>query len=121
MTKTFAQNDKNDLYVGVDGNIAIDEGIFAVQDACLNAAKTQLGEMIFNVNAGIPNFSAVWSGNPNILQFEAAMRITLLSVVDVLGVIDMKTNINSDALSYEATILTKYGTTNVSGDLNVIL
>lgn len=118
MTKTFATNANNDLYIGSDGNLVIHTGLLAVRDACSTAAKAQLGEMVLDINRGIPNFQTIWIGAPNIPQFETALRNTLQAVADVVEVISLTININSGVLSYTAVILTTYGQTFISGFLN---
>ena len=59
MTQTFDTNSNNDLYIGLNGNLTIVSGISAIKVAVENAAKTQRGEMVLNINDGIPNFQAV--------------------------------------------------------------
>jgi hypothetical protein len=118
MTKTFSPNNKNDLYLGSDRNLVMTTGLFAVRDLCGNAAKTQLGEMYLYSTQGIPNFTAVWSGNANILQFEFSLRKTLLSVPDVVEITSLSIVIEKDILNYKATILTIYGSLAIGGSIN---
>jgi len=118
MTKTFDTNANNDLYIGANGNLVIVEGILAVKDACANAAKTQIGEMVLDINQGIPNFQSIWVGKPNVSQFEAALRSTLLAVDGVLEVQSLIVLIVGDVLNYTANILTEFGKTELSGSLN---
>jgi hypothetical protein len=118
MTKTFATNANNDLYIGSDGNLVVLTGLQAVRDACSTAAKAQLGEMVLDINRGIPNFQTVWVGAPNIPQFETALRNTLQAVADVVEVVSLTTSITKGTLNYTAVILTTYGQTFISGLLN---
>jgi hypothetical protein len=118
MTKTFATNANNDLYIGKDGNLVIQTGLLAVRDACSTAAKAQLGEMVLDTTRGIPNFQTVWIGAPNIPQFEAALRSTLEAVADVVRVVSLNSSISNGTLTYTAVILTTYGQTFISGLLN---
>lgn len=115
MTKTFAVDENNDLYIGNDGNLAIVTGKEAVLQACASAAKAQLGEMLYAVNSGIPNFQTVWVGAPNIQQFEAALRKTLLSVNGVREIKSLVTSLNNDQLQYSAVISTIFGTGAING------
>jgi len=121
MTKTFGVNENNDLFIGTDGNLVIRTGLLAVRDACANAAKAQLGEMVLDVNRGIPNFQTVWIGNPNIAQFEAALQKALSAVDGVTRVLGINTRVQNGVLSYTAGILTAYGQTVVTGFLNGIV
>jgi hypothetical protein len=111
MARTLAVNANNDLFIGRDGNISINVGIDAVKDACSQAAKTLLGEMVLRVNDGIPYDQAVWSGVPNIPVFVAALRTALLGVVDVTDVESLDVIQQADVLQYTAVINTVYGQT----------
>jgi hypothetical protein len=114
MTKTFAVDENGDISVGPDGNFTILEGIEAVQNVCLDAVRTQLGEMVLAVDQGIPYFDAVWSGVPNIPQFEAALRKAVLAVDGVVRIISLNVIIQNDVLSYSMSILTSYGEGSIS-------
>lgn len=118
MIRTFSTNNKNDLYLGPDRNLVMSTAIEGVKNACANAAKTQLGEMLLFSKEGIPNFTAVWGGNPNILQFEFSLRKTLLSVTDVVEITSLSITINNGILNYEAVILTTYGSLTLNGVTN---
>lgn len=118
MTKTFAVNDNNDLYIGVDGNLVINTGILAIRDACANAVKTELVEMVLQTNQGIPNFQAIFSGSQNLVQYEAALRSAINSVDGVLRVVNLSLSINDGTLNYIAVILTNSGETVLQGFLN---
>lgn len=120
MTQTFAVNENNDIYIGTDGNLVINSGINAVRDACSNAAKAQKGEMVLNTQAGIPNFQAVWTGNPDIAQFEAALQAALLAVDGVFQILSMVTQQKGNNLVYTVSLLTVYGQTFLTGFLNGI-
>lgn len=109
MTKVFASDKKNDLYIGPDGSLALFDGLLAVMQAAQQAAQTQFAEMIYAVDQGIPNFSTVWNGAANIAQFEAALRRTLLAVEHVIGIENLSTTVKDNKLSYTVTIITDYG------------
>lgn len=126
MALTLATNTKNDLYLDGRGNIATtadsdsipgnkNTGPFATLQICEHAAKTLLGEMIYNANEGIPNFQTIWNGSPNIPQWELALRTTLLNVPGVVDVPTLTTNIVNNVLSYQAVIQTVYGIGAING------
>lgn len=115
MTTVLAADTNNDLFIGDDGALATRSGLAAVLQACEQAAKTQLGEMIYATGEGIPNFSTVWNGSPNRSQFEAFVRRTLLAVPDVVEVQELSTAVSNHVLSYSATIKTIYGLGAVNG------
>lgn len=109
MSRVIAVDQNNDLYIGQNGSLATVTGLAAVMQACQQAAQTQLGEMIYAVDQGLPNFAAVWSGAPNLSQFEASLRATLLAVEGVTAVVSVVTDRSSNKLTYQATIETIYG------------
>jgi hypothetical protein len=112
---TLAVNSNNDIYVGNDGNLAIVYNLEATLQACAQAAKTQLGEMVLATDQGIPNFQTVWVGTPNLPQFEAAVRYALLNVPGVTGIQSFITSMQGTSLLYTAIIVTIYGTGNING------
>lgn len=107
--RVIAADSNNDLYIGPDGSLAMATGIEAVMQAAQQAAQTQLGEMMYAVDEGLPNFASVWNGAANIAQFEAYLRRTLLAVDHVTGIADLTISVEGNKLSYTATIETDYG------------
>lgn len=124
--QTFAVNADNDLYINEQGNLAIVYDIEAVAQACKQAALTLLGEMVLQTTQGIPYFTAVWVGVPNIPAFEGALRSSWLSIQGVVGITSLITVIGPylvpgttvpiTALSYSAIINTTFGSANISGE-----
>jgi hypothetical protein len=118
MTKTISVNKLNDIFIGDDGNISVSYGIDAVTQACEQAVKTQMGEMIFQTTQGIPNFETIWSsGRSAIPEFESALRSTILSVQDVSYIKSLDINFSEGNLTYMAVINTIYG----EGTINNVL
>lgn len=111
----FAVNDKNDLFLGADGNLAGVVRINAVLNVCAHCAKAILGEMVLAANTGMPYFESVWAGNPSTVQFEAAFRDRIGRVKGVVEIISLETVIQSNTLRYEATIRTIYGEGSIDG------
>lgn len=107
--RVIAVDENNDLYIGADGSLAMATGLDAVMQAAQQAAQTQLGEMQYAVDQGLPNFATVWNGAANLSQFEAALRRTILAVNHVTGIQDLTVAVANNALSYVATIQTDYG------------
>lgn len=114
MTITLTVDVNNDLVIGPTGSLSLSSELQAVLHACAHAAKTQLGEMVFQVGQGLPNFTAVWQGSPNLTQFEAYLRRALLAVEGVTSVEALSVANSGSVLTYRATIATVYG----SGALN---
>jgi hypothetical protein len=109
MSRIIAVDANNDLYIGPDGSLALAYNLQAVMQAAQHAAQTQLGEMLYAVDQGLPNFATVWNGATNISQFEAYLRRVLLAVNHVTGVRDLSIVAVGNTLSYRATIETEYG------------
>lgn len=115
MTKSFSINEVNDIYLDNNGNLAISTGLTALIEICKQYMQTILGELVLNVNTGIPYFQSVFTGVPNIQQFVAAGRASLLSVEGVQQVVSFDVQMNDKVLSYTATIQTIYGQGVVNG------
>lgn len=125
-TKTLSSNVNNDIlnvsptdiYLDAEGNISISYDKEAVLEACAQAARTLLGEMIFDTETGIPFFQTVWVGKPNIQQYTAALRSAFLAVAGgnvVTDVTSLITSQNEDILYYSAVIKTIYGIGTITG------
>lgn len=110
---------ENDIYLDSRGNISISRDLQAVLQECAQVAKTRLGELVFNVDLGIPFFDTVWDGIPNIPQYTAALRSSILNVDGVIEIISLlaapPTDENKDILNYTAIIRTIYGTGSING------
>lgn len=109
MTRSLAVDSNNDIFIGADGSLAVATAREAVLHICAQTAKTQLGEMIFAIDQGLPNFEAVWNGAPNVGQFEAYLRRNLEAVPDVISVDSVTIDATGGSLTYVATIKTVYG------------
>lgn len=114
MTKSFAVDSNNDLVIGQDDKLVMSTGLDAVLQNCAHAAKTILGEMVLQVNEGLPYFEAIWIGAPNFAVWEAAFRRRILAVEGVTGIVSLEIISQAGVMSYVASISTVYG----SGVLN---
>lgn len=109
----------NDMYLTQQGDISMSTDLQAVLEECAQAARTLLGECIYDTTIGIPYQQVVWVGVPNISQFTAALRAAFLNVVgvtEVISIIAEQTNNlsisqqSASMLSFTAIIQTIYGT-----------
>jgi hypothetical protein len=107
--RTIGVNENNDIYLGPDGNFVVLTGKDAIAQSCKQAAQTLKGEMIFQINQGLPDFQTVWDGEPNVPQFEAALRQELLNVPGVTGIKDLSAAVRDGILYYTVEILTDTG------------
>lgn len=105
----------DDLYLDSNNNISVSYDLEAVLEGCAQAAQTVLGEIIFNVNQGIPFFETVWIGVPNIQQYTAALRVAFLNVPNVVEVVSLMTSQVNNELTYTAVIRTAFGSGGISG------
>lgn len=115
MTQTFSTDDKNDLFIGLDGRLSVSKEINAVMAACETAAQAQLGEMIFAIDRGVPNFQTIWQSSRNIAQFEAYFRRSILSVDGVKSIKEFSSSVDGGVISYTAVIETIYGEGQING------
>jgi len=105
----------NDIFIGADGSLAMSDGIQATLQAAQQAAQTQLGEMVYAVDQGLPNFDVVWNGAPNLAQFEAYLRRAVLAVDGVTAINELETANAAGKLTYRAVIVTIYGSGAING------
>lgn len=117
MTKTLGIDANNDIYLGPDGNLVLLAGQDAVMGGCATASKAQLGEMVLAVNAGMPNFQAIWVGVPNYAIWKQALLQTLQGVPGVVQVTDVRMFSQNNVLSYTATIASQFGQSEVQAAL----
>lgn len=115
MPQTLTVNQNNDIFLDTNGNISTSFGIDAVLQACKTAAQAQLGEMIYAVNQGVPNFQTLWDGTPNVAQWEVALTNVLEAVLNVVNVLSLTVTIQNNQLIYQAIILTTYGEGTLNG------
>lgn len=123
MTQTLSANVNNnlpgiapnDIYLNSQGNISLSFDLQAVLQACAQAARTLLGEMIFNTDQGIPYLETLWIGVPNVQQFNAALRTAFLSVDNVIDVVSLITSQIDNTFAYTAVIRTNFGSGGISG------
>ncbi len=116
MSKSLAVDPlTNDLFLGTDGNLAQTRDLAAVLQAAQHAAQTQLGEMIYAVDQGVPNFDTIWNGAPNLSQFDAFLRRAILAVGGVRQVLEVDVRTERNTLNYRAVIQTVYGTAVLNG------
>lgn len=107
----------NDIYLDNVGNINLSTGITAILENCAQAAKTRMGEEVLHTDQGIPYFSTVFVGIPNLEQTQAAFRTAWLAVEGVIEVISLVFTQQDNTLFYSAIIRTTEGT----GELNASL
>lgn len=115
--RSFDIDENNDLYRGADGNISMVFNVDAASTVSRNFAQTIRGEMIYDVQSGVPFWPTAFGANPNLNQFEAALRRRLLQVPNIFEVASIEFSQNNDVLSYSANIRTIFGVAQINGRL----
>ena len=106
---TFHTNDSNDLYLSASNNIAVAKDLIALAKVIEQTIQTMIGELILFGDTGLPNFALLWNGNPNLIQYNAALRSSIMGCNGVLDVTSLTSFVNIGVFSYTATIKTIYG------------
>ena len=117
MANVFAENENNDIYLESNNQLSTNTGLYAVLQACKAAVEIQKGEALYSQNNGIPNDSIIWSGIPNLQQFEFFARKQILNVTGVTDIENFVVTTTDDVLQYQATIKTIYGTGDADGSI----
>lgn len=107
--RSFASSRSNDLVIGADGNLSIVDNALAVEVVTRSHMQTRRGEMIYAIQQGIPFDPVVFSGTPNLAQFEAASRARIMEVTGVREIRSFSATMVGDTLSYVAVIVTEFG------------
>jgi hypothetical protein len=115
MGRTLSVDSNNDLFIGANGSLSTSDGIQATLQAAQQAAQTQLAEMIYAVDQGLPNFDVVWNGAPNLAQFDAYLRRAILAVDGVTAINELEVASAAGKLTYRAVIVTIYGSGAING------
>lgn len=106
-------NERRDIGLGADGNLAFVTDLEAVIQNCVTAMSAQMGEMIYAMTDGVPTLTSIWD-KYNPAQFEAAGRRTLRRVDGVQEVVTFTVTREGDTLQYSAVIKTIYGIAAIS-------
>ena len=115
--KTIAADSNNDLVIGLDGQFIQLEGIVATAQNTRTAMSAQRGEMVLDVNNGMPTQATAFDGlNPQ--AFEAAARQVIMAVPGVLSVDSLTVVQIGDIVSYSAVVRTNDGVVAMNGGLD---
>ncbi|MCP9268842.1 hypothetical protein M5U04_12260 [Xenorhabdus sp. XENO-1] len=112
---TFAVDENNDLMLGDDGNLAIVRDAEAVKNLCIHYARALRGEMLHQVDKGIPYWKTTFGRHADIPMFEAAFRERMREVDGVEEVISFQADIADNTLRYIAVIRSTYGSFTLNG------
>lgn len=112
---SIATDENNDIYLDEFGNLATVTGIGAVAQVCRNTVLTTYGELIYNLDSGIPYFETIFTDPPNIELFQNAVVEALQNVEGVVQIKSFEYSVNGGTLSYTAEIQTVYGDMTLNG------
>lgn len=112
---TFMSTRTNDFALNDDKSLELITGIQGVVQLAKQHMQARRAEMFLNANRGMPLAELAWAGEPNIAQFEAAGRATLLQVTGVVEVPEFTARLVDDELRYVARIRTIYGEAPLNG------
>lgn len=113
--RSLAVDSTNDLFLSPEGNISVSRDLFAVMQSAQHSAQAQLGEMMYAIDQGVPNFQTIWESSANVAQFEAYLREAIVQTPGVVEVKELDTVVQANQISYTAVIATIYGTGTING------
>lgn len=115
MAKSFAVDERNDLFVGKTGGLAMVASAEAVGVAAKSNAQALLGEMLYAADVGVPFFDVAFQNGASRAQFEAFTRGAIMQTPDVLQIDSFEVFTYGDRLGYSCEILTTFGGTTING------
>ncbi len=115
MTRVFAENGNNDIYLGDNNQLVINTDLQAALQACKAAVEIQKNEALYSQENGMPNDPIIWGGTPNLPQFEFFARKQISKVDGVIDIENFVVTTVDNVIQYEATIKTIYGTGDING------
>lgn len=112
------QTSYNDFGVNEYGNLATLSGLDALLDVVRCAVQTNLGELQYDVNGGVPHMQTIFTNISTIELWKSSMREVMESIEGVISVeyIELDYNSKEATLSYTAGIRTIYGNGELNGE-----
>jgi len=107
--RNLAVDADNDLFLSPDGRLAINVDLYAAMQSAQHSAQAQLGEMVLNIDQGVPNFQTIWESSANVAQFEAYLRAAILQTPNITEVRELDVDVREGTVFYVATIVSIYG------------
>ena len=113
--RTLNTDENGDIFC-VHGRLQIATGLDAYRVAAECAARTVIGEAIFDIERGVNYDRSVFS-DTNLNIFEASMRKTLLNVPHTVAIKSLLVDVEGDTLKYTAELQSDYGDLSLNGSL----
>jgi len=122
MTAVLAINSINDIYIDSTNNLAMlfgsasnAQGLSAIAQACQTASLAQLGEMVLFTTQGMPALQSVFTANPNLPLYQAALVAAIQQIPGVISVQSITFTKTGNVLNYIAEIQSQYGEITING------
>lgn len=91
------------------------DGLAAIIQLARSRMEAQAGEMIFNINGGMPNNDVAWNNtNLGLYNYYAIQNI---SAIEGVKSVNFSSSIDGDTIKYEAVISTIYGSDTINGEV----
>ena len=113
--RLFAESSTNDFVIGSDQQLLVLDGLEAVAQKTRSAVEAQKGEMIFAVERGIDYDKALWSGTPDLQQWQFYFNREVLAIEEVDSITSLDATVENNTLNYTALIQSTEGEVEVSG------
>ena len=91
------------------------EGLEAIIQIAKSRMESQAGEMIFNINGGMPNEDVAWNNtNLGLYNYHA---IKVISAIEGVKSVNFSSSVDGDTIKYQAVISTIYGSDSLNGEV----
>lgn len=111
---TISTGKNNDIYLNGLNNLAMSEDAQGLANVVLNRTQTATGELQYDLSAGIPYFTTVFSDSPDLQMYEAFMRQDALSTPGVERVTAFSIDVSNNILTYKINLSTVFGEVTVN-------
>lgn len=98
--RTVATNDKNDIFLDANNNLAIAGDDLSMMQTIRHAVLTLAGEMQLDVKAGVPYFETVFTDNPDLDTFRQEVQRAAMQVEGVEKISDFEMQVQDKVLRY---------------------
>ena len=112
---TIARDANCDLFLDSDGNIALVSGKNAYAQIVNAKMRTTVGEMMLNMDGGLPYFQTVFADSDLIPIWQAEGTDMVTSLPFVKSIIAFNCEVEGNVLKYELKIETDEGNIEVNG------
>lgn len=105
----------NDIMLDGLNNLAFKQDASALANIVLNRAQTSTGELQYDINAGIPYFTTVFSSPPDLQMFAAFVKADAASIPGVESVRAFAMERDRETLVFRLELSTIFGDLTING------